>query len=38
VVIDRHGLEAMACECYGVVAREFSRLLDRPTLAIALSE
>jgi len=26
-VIDRAGLEARACECYGIVKREFSRLL-----------
>ena len=26
-VIDRAGLEAAACECHGVVAREFERLL-----------
>jgi CRP-like cAMP-binding protein len=28
-VIDSEGLEAQACACYGVVAREFSRLLPR---------
>ncbi len=32
-VTDRLGLEGMACECYGVVAREFTRLLDRPRSA-----
>lgn len=26
-VLDRHGLAAMACECYGVVKDEFDRLL-----------
>jgi CRP-like cAMP-binding protein len=25
---DRFGLEAVACECYGVIAKEFERLLD----------
>jgi hypothetical protein len=29
-VLDRQGLEARACECYGLVKREFDRLL--PTL------
>jgi CRP-like cAMP-binding protein len=28
-VLDRAGLESRACECYGVVRREWSRLLDR---------
>lgn len=27
-VLDRSGLEAQACECYGVVKKEMSRLLD----------
>lgn len=27
-VLDRVGLESRACECYGVVRREWSRLLD----------
>ena len=27
-IMDRAGLEAAACECHGVVAREFQRLLD----------
>jgi hypothetical protein len=26
-VLDRQGLEKRACECYGVVKREFARLL-----------
>ena len=26
-IVDRHGLEAAACECYGVVKDEFDRLL-----------
>jgi hypothetical protein len=28
-VVDREGLEARACECYGLVKREFDRLLPR---------
>ena len=28
-VLDREGLEARACECYGIVKREFDRLLPR---------
>ncbi|MEN9483444.1 Crp/Fnr family transcriptional regulator [Sphaerotilus montanus] len=28
-VLDRAGLESRACECYGVVRREWSRLLDK---------
>jgi CRP-like cAMP-binding protein len=28
-VLDREGLEARACECYGIVRREFDRLLPR---------
>ena len=27
-VTDRSGLEATACECYGVITREFDRLLE----------
>lgn len=27
-VIDRAGLESAACECYGVIAHEYARLLD----------
>jgi len=27
-VCDRHGLEAVACECYAIVRREFARLLE----------
>jgi CRP-like cAMP-binding protein len=27
-VTDRHGLEASCCECYGIVRREYDRLLD----------
>jgi CRP-like cAMP-binding protein len=27
VILDRQGLEAAACECYGLVRREFERLL-----------
>lgn len=30
-VIDRHGLEARACECYSVVKREYERLLPDKT-------
>jgi CRP-like cAMP-binding protein len=29
-VLDRAGLEAASCECYGAVARQFERLLGRP--------
>jgi len=29
-VIDRPGLEARSCECYGVVKAEYDRLLNRP--------
>ena len=29
-VTDRPGLEAAACECYGVVRRAYDRLLDGP--------
>ena len=28
-VIDRPGLEALVCECYAVVKKEFDRLLPR---------
>jgi hypothetical protein len=28
-VPDREGLESRACECYGIVKREFDRLLPR---------
>jgi len=28
-VLDRKRLEARACECYGLVRREFDRLLPR---------
>jgi len=28
VLLDRSGLEARACECYGVVKKEMSRLLS----------
>ena len=27
-VLDRNGLEAASCECYGIVRKEFERLLD----------
>jgi len=27
-VVDRGRLEGEACECYAIIAREFSRLLD----------
>ena len=27
-IIDRAGLESAACECYGVIAREYARLVD----------
>jgi CRP-like cAMP-binding protein len=30
-IIDRPGLEAAACECYGTVRRQFERLLGNPT-------
>jgi CRP-like cAMP-binding protein len=32
-VLDRFGLEARACECYGVLKKEFGRLLPRQTSA-----
>jgi CRP-like cAMP-binding protein len=27
-ILDRPGLEALSCECYGIVRREYARLLD----------
>jgi CRP-like cAMP-binding protein len=36
-VLDRKGLEARACECYGLVKREFDRLLPRLHQAEAVS-
>jgi CRP-like cAMP-binding protein len=27
-VVDRAGLEARSCECYGIIAREYARLVD----------
>jgi hypothetical protein len=27
-VLDRSGLEALSCECYGVVKQELCRLMD----------
>jgi hypothetical protein len=27
-ILDRPGLETLSCECYGIVRREFERLLD----------
>ena len=30
IVLDRPGLEAMACECYGTVRQQFKRLLGSP--------
>ncbi|KAG0163734.1 hypothetical protein DFQ28_003053 [Apophysomyces sp. BC1034] len=35
-VLDRHGLEARACECYSMIRREFDRLLPRVDDAVAL--
>ncbi len=29
-ILDRLGLEAASCECYGVIQREFDRLLGAP--------
>jgi Mn-dependent DtxR family transcriptional regulator len=29
-VLDRRGLEATACECYGVIRAEYERLLPYP--------
>ena len=29
-IMDRPGLEAQACECYGVVSRTYARLLPAP--------
>jgi CRP-like cAMP-binding protein len=36
-VLNRVGLEAKACECYGLVRREFDRLLPRLRQAEAVS-
>jgi len=33
-VVDRPGLERLACECYGVVNREFEQLLRSPIKAV----
>ena len=30
-VVDRAGLESAACECYGVIAREYERLIGTPS-------
>ena len=30
-VVDRAGLESAACECYGVIAREYERLIGSPS-------
>jgi CRP-like cAMP-binding protein len=30
-ITDRPGLEAVSCECYGTVRRQFERLLGTPT-------
>jgi hypothetical protein len=27
-IVDHSGLEAVTCECYGVITKEFERLLD----------
>jgi CRP-like cAMP-binding protein len=35
-VLDRHGLEARACECYSMIRREFDRLLPRAADVVAL--
>jgi CRP-like cAMP-binding protein len=35
-VVDRAKLEAQACECYAIIAREFARLLDGVQLATPL--
>ncbi len=32
-VLDRKGLEAQVCECYGVVKKEFDRLLRKPLIS-----
>jgi Mn-dependent DtxR family transcriptional regulator len=29
-VVDRAGLETASCECYGVIAREYDRLIGPP--------
>jgi Mn-dependent DtxR family transcriptional regulator len=31
-ITNRHGLEAVSCECYAVINREFERVLGRPPL------
>ena len=36
-VLDRHGLENRACECYSTIRREFDRLLPRPDEVVANS-
>jgi hypothetical protein len=36
-LIDRAGLEASACECYGIVRREFDRILPTMRHAEALA-
>lgn len=36
-VLDRVGLEASACECYGIVKREFDRMLPSMRQAEALA-
>jgi CRP-like cAMP-binding protein len=36
-LLDREGLEARACECYGIVKREFDRILPRMREAEALA-
>lgn len=33
-VLDRPGLESRTCECYGVVKKEYDRLLPKPALAV----
>ena len=30
-VVDRGGLESAACECYGIIAREYDRLIGAPS-------
>lgn len=30
-VVNRAGLESAACECYGVIAREYERLIGSPS-------
>ena len=34
-VLDRPGLEARSCECYGVVKKEYDRLLGVPEMQTA---